>query len=86
MTELKAGRVGELRGRKEPIDIGMPCAVVFLIKKGIGMDSGCKSSSTLLRVLLSRKRLGTNTSGARDLVVIVLKKKLQALIYRNIFL
>ena len=54
------------------MDIGIPRAVVFRMRKGIGLASVTKSSTELMEVLAYRS--GTNTFGARDSVVIVLKK------------
>ena len=84
MKGLKAVNVGVSMGRNAPMEIGIPFAVVFLIKKGIGLFFLSKPPSTSL-ALLSASRRGadlsisnrsvTTTFGARDLVVMVLKNK-----------
>ena len=71
MNWLKDAKVGRVRGRRAPIDIGTPTAVVFLMRKGIGLASLTKSSTELREVLANRS--GTTTFGLRDSVVIVLK-------------
>ena len=85
MKGLNAVKVGVSIGRNAPIEIGIPLAVVFLIKKGIGLFFFSKPPSTSLG-LLSESRRGadlsisnrsvTTTFGARDFVVIVLKEKM----------
>ena len=84
MKGLKAVNVGVSMGRNAPMEIGIPFAVVFLIKKGMGLFFLSKPPSTSL-ALLSASRRGadlsisnrsvTTTFGARDLVVMVLKNK-----------
>ena len=83
MNGLKEVNVGVFTGRSAPIEIGIPFAVVFLIKKGIGLFFLSKLPSTSLELLccsrgsacllISNKSV-TTTFGARDLVVIVLKR------------
>ena len=68
---------GVSTARREPIDIGIPRAVVFRIRNGIGfLDPEFSSPIAFSEdwVELSLKRSSTRTSGARDSVVIVLKK------------
>ena len=84
MKGLKDEKAGVLTARREPIDIGIPSAVVFLIRNGMGFVFLSRpSSSTSLAVSGSSSgaecssilnRFGTTTFGARDLVVIVLKQ------------
>ena len=79
---LKAVNDGVSIGRNAPMEIGIPFAVVFLIKKGMGLFFLSKPPSTSLGLLsVSRRgadlsisnRSVTTTFGARDFVVIVLK-------------
>ena len=83
MNGLKAVNDGVSTGRSAPMDIGIPLAVVFLIKKGIGLFFLSKPPSTSLELpsgsrgnadLSISNKLVTTTFGARDFVVIVLKK------------
>ena len=81
MNGLKDVNVGVLTGRSAPMEIGIPLAVVFLIKKGMGLFFLSKPPSTSLGLpsgsrgsadlSISNKSV-TTTFGARDLVVIVL--------------
>ena len=83
MKGLNDVNVGISTGRSAPIEIGIPFAVVFLIKKGMGLFFLSKPPSTSLGLLccssgsadlsISNKSV-TTTFGARDFVVIVLKK------------
>ena len=84
MNGLNDENAGVLTALREPIDIGIPSAVVFLIKKGIGFVFSSKPPPpTSLELSSTRgdgcptwKRSGTTTFGARDLVVIVLRVKI----------
>ena len=81
MNGLNDENAGVLTALREPIDIGIPSAVVFLIKKGIGFVFSSKPPPPTSFALSSTrgadcpilKRSGTTTFGARDLVVIVLR-------------
>ena len=73
---------GEVTALKDPIEIGIPSAVVFLIKNGIGLVFSSKPPSSISLLLSSTlrgedwsilNRSGTTTLGARDLVVMVLE-------------
>ena len=83
MKGLKEEKAGVVTARKEPMDIGIPSAVVFLIKNGIGLcflSSPPSSISLELSSILRGEdwsilnRSGVTTIGARDLVVSVLEK------------
>ena len=82
MKGLKEENAGVWTAFRDPIDIGIPSAVVFLIKKGIGFVFSSKPPTSTLLALSSinwedwliSNRFFTTTSGARDFVVIVLKE------------
>ena len=84
MNGLNDENAGVLTALSEPMDIGIPSAVVFLIKNGIGFAFSSKPPPSTSLVLSSTrgadcsslKRSVTTTLGARDLVVIVLKIEL----------
>lgn len=75
--ELKAMKGGELTGRRAPMEMGIPWAVVFRMRNGIGLlfplvPSISLSSGDLVFVL---NRSATKTFGALDFVVMVLTRK-----------
>ena len=92
MNGLNEVNVGVSTGLSAPIDIGIPFAVVFLIKNGMGLFFLSKPPSTSLGLLsvsgsadLSiSNRSVTTTFGARDFVVIVLKQKMLLIKFSHI--
>lgn len=78
MKEKDEWEVGALIGRRAPMDIGFPLAVVFRMRNGIGLLFWVKSSISLSSGGSSfvLNRSATKTLGARDLVVMVLKQRI----------
>ena len=76
MNELKGCCLGAMTGRRAPMEMGFPWAVVFRIRKGIGFWSLVVSSISLSSGagLFVLNRSATKTFGARDLVVMVLQQ------------
>ena len=77
IKELKDWIFGALMGRRAPMEIGLPWAVVFRIRKGIGFSLLLVSSISFSSGdgALVLKRSATKTFGALDLVVIVLQRR-----------